>query len=167
LKYCTQHRGLIIYLQYQSVCPSSGFCSPAPFPPSQCVTHTPWNQSRGGQHSLVDEGLGGANSDDRKEILALCILCGTQGSILLTVTSSLQSIAGDNVVSDIFEFQFALLFALCRDLNRLLLYNHRGDGIYCRYLRYASEMLRSKDFFSNYSHPESNTLSSVTFFPLY
>ncbi len=134
--------------EYLSLRPDFAPAPPRPFS-TQLVCHPPpLEPKKVGQHSLVDEGVGGANSDDRKESLALCILCGTQGRILLTVTSSLQSIAGVNVSSDIFEFQFALLFAHCRDLNRLLLYNHRRDGTYCRYLRYASEMLRSKDFFS-------------------
>jgi hypothetical protein len=34
-----------------------------------------WNQ-RGGQHSFAGEGRGGANSDDWRESLALCLLCG-------------------------------------------------------------------------------------------
>ncbi len=29
-----------------------------------------------GQHKLADEGVGGANSDDCTESLALCALCG-------------------------------------------------------------------------------------------
>ncbi len=61
--------------------PSSGFCPP-PLSP-QPVCHPPPFEPKkgGGGQSLVDEGLGGANnSDDWRECLALCILCGTQGS---------------------------------------------------------------------------------------
>jgi hypothetical protein len=34
----------------------------------------PWNQRGRGQHSLGGEGAGGANLDDWREILALCLL---------------------------------------------------------------------------------------------
>ncbi len=54
--------------------PLSELVPPAPSTASECVP--PWNQRGDGQHSLADEGAGRANSDDWKEILALCILCG-------------------------------------------------------------------------------------------
>ncbi len=52
--------------------PLSELVPPAPSTASECVP--PWNQRGDGQHSLADEGAGRANSDDWKEILALCTL---------------------------------------------------------------------------------------------
>ncbi len=51
--------------------PSSEWAPPAPFP--QASVPAPWNQRGGNTHSLAGEGVGGANSDDRKESLALCL----------------------------------------------------------------------------------------------
>ncbi len=49
---------------------------PPPSPARECVG-PPLVPKGGGQHSLAGEGAGGANSDDWREILAFCILCGT------------------------------------------------------------------------------------------
>jgi hypothetical protein len=64
----------MLYIEYQSVCPLSELAPSSPSPASECVP--PWNQ-RGG-HSLAGEGAGGANSDDWREGLALCLLCVLQ-----------------------------------------------------------------------------------------
>ncbi len=68
-------RGIIQYSKYQSVCPLVRI-GPLPLPFLQVSVSPPWNQKGGGQHSLADEGVGGANSDDWRESLALCIFCG-------------------------------------------------------------------------------------------
>ncbi len=47
---------------------------PTPLP-RKLVCLPSWTQRRGEQHSLADEGVGGPNSDDWIESLALCILC--------------------------------------------------------------------------------------------
>ncbi len=63
-------RGIILYLEYQSVCLFVRIGSPAPSPPSDCFP--PWNQRGGGGNTrlrLRGRG-GGANSDDWKESLA-------------------------------------------------------------------------------------------------
>jgi hypothetical protein len=67
-------RGIILYLEYQSVCPfvRIGIGFPAPSPPPASVS------SRGGGATLACR-LGGrgepASSDDRRESLALWLLC--------------------------------------------------------------------------------------------
>ncbi len=65
------HRGIILYLEYHSVCPFVRIGSAHPPPASECVP--PFNL-RGGQHSPAGEGMGGPNSDDWRESLALCLL---------------------------------------------------------------------------------------------
>ncbi len=50
---------------------------PARSPASECVP-PPEPKGGGGQHSLAGEGTGGANSDDWRESLALCLLCELQ-----------------------------------------------------------------------------------------
>jgi hypothetical protein len=70
-------RGIILYLEYQSVCPFFLIGYTRPLPVSECVPPL-WNQRGGRQHSLAGEGTGGANSNDWRESLALCILCGNK-----------------------------------------------------------------------------------------
>jgi hypothetical protein len=53
--------------------PFSELTPPTPFPASEYFP--PWDQG-GGEHSLAGEGVGGANSDNRTESLALCIISG-------------------------------------------------------------------------------------------
>ncbi len=53
------HRGIIVYIEYQSVCPFVGFGSPT---------------GEGEQHSLAGEGVEGPNSDDWTASLALCCI---------------------------------------------------------------------------------------------
>jgi hypothetical protein len=50
-------RGIISYLEFQSVFLSSELASPVPSPASECVP-PPWNQRGGRQHSLSGEGAG-------------------------------------------------------------------------------------------------------------
>ncbi len=57
--------------------PSSEFGPPTPSP--QVIVSPPLDLKGGGQHSLAGEGVGEPNSDDGKESLALCILCGGGG----------------------------------------------------------------------------------------
>ncbi len=47
-------RRIIVYIEYQSVCPFVGIGSPTPTPTSQCVS--PLGPKGGDQHSLADEG---------------------------------------------------------------------------------------------------------------
>jgi hypothetical protein len=64
-------RGIIVFIDYQSVCPFVGTGSPSPSPRKGV-----WTQREG---STLAYGLGsggGANSDDWKKSLALCILYG-------------------------------------------------------------------------------------------
>jgi hypothetical protein len=71
-----------LYIEYQSVCPFVGIEFPLP-PPPQASVSPPWTQREGEQHSLADEEVGGPNSDNWTESLALCMLCaGTVYSIL-------------------------------------------------------------------------------------
>jgi hypothetical protein len=48
---------------------------PTPSPASECM------DPKGEQHLLAGEGVGGPNSDDWTESLALCILCGAAKKI--------------------------------------------------------------------------------------
>ncbi len=91
--------GLSLYLGYQSVCLVVPI-GPPPLPslPQESGSPPPPEQG-GGQHSLVGKG---ANSDNCRESLALCILCGYQFCILRTLLyvgiecvgrSSLQNVA--------------------------------------------------------------------------
>ncbi len=67
-------RGIIVYLEYQSVCPIVGFDTPTPSSESERVSSL---GSKGGeQHSLAGEGVGGPNSDDWIEAVALSGLGG-------------------------------------------------------------------------------------------
>ncbi len=66
---CPYHRGIIVYLEYQNVCPIIGIGSPTPF------------HARGSNDLLRVRGVWKPNSDALIEILALFILCGTHGSI--------------------------------------------------------------------------------------
>ncbi len=67
-------RGIVLYIEYQSVCPlvRIGF-PPAPPPPKASLSRSlpPWSHNP----LRVTWGGGGASSDDWKEGLALCILC--------------------------------------------------------------------------------------------
>ncbi len=67
-------RGIIAYIEYQSVCSFVGFGSP---PPTASVS-PPLDPKVGKQHSLAGEGIWRPNSDDWTESLALCILCVSQ-----------------------------------------------------------------------------------------
>ncbi len=49
--------------------------SPPPPLSQASVFPTPLEPEEEEQHSLAGEGVGGANSDDWKESLALCLLC--------------------------------------------------------------------------------------------
>jgi hypothetical protein len=83
-------RVIILYLLYHSVCSlvRLGSAHPLSCPP-------PRNRG-GGQRSPADEGVGGPNSDDRRESLELClrapayhllfINCALQNSILPTLS---------------------------------------------------------------------------------
>ncbi len=46
-------------------------------PAGECVFPLGPKKRREEQHSLAGEEVGGPNSEDRKESLALCILCAT------------------------------------------------------------------------------------------
>jgi hypothetical protein len=61
-------------VKYQSVCPFVGIASAIP-------------PGGGGQHSYADERIGGHNSDDWTECLALFMLCG----ILVSCEFSFQN----------------------------------------------------------------------------
>jgi hypothetical protein len=64
-------RGIILYLEYQSVCPPVRIGSANPrFRKLVCLPRN----GGGGQHSPAGEGMGGHNSDDWRESLALCLL---------------------------------------------------------------------------------------------
>jgi hypothetical protein len=67
------HR-IILYLEYQSVCPFVRIGSTRPLSRKRVCPPSPRTKGRR-QPSLSGEGAGGANSDDWRESLALCILC--------------------------------------------------------------------------------------------
>jgi hypothetical protein len=71
-------RGIIVYLENQSVCPIVGIGSP---PSSESERVSPLGSKGGEQHSLASEGVGGPNSDDWEEAVALCILSGLGGRL--------------------------------------------------------------------------------------
>jgi hypothetical protein len=71
--------GIILYLEYHSVCPFVELAPPAPSPASECVPPL-----------LAGEGAGGANSDDWRESLALCILCDMECPPLVPLVSTCQ-----------------------------------------------------------------------------
>jgi hypothetical protein len=61
-------RGILLYLEYQSVCPFVRIGSFQPLSRKRVCTPA-WNQRGGGQHFLAGEG--GANSDDWRDSPAL------------------------------------------------------------------------------------------------
>jgi hypothetical protein len=63
-------KGIVVYLEYQSVCPFVGIGSPHPLP-HKLVCLPPRTQRGEEQHSLAGEGVVRPNSDDWKERLAL------------------------------------------------------------------------------------------------
>jgi hypothetical protein len=71
-KQYSARKGIRIYLEYHSVCPSSetelGL-------PSTTRNGAPSPQKQGGQHSPAGEGVGGPNLDDWRESQAFCLLC--------------------------------------------------------------------------------------------
>ncbi len=69
-------RGIILYREYQSVCSFVRIGSAHPHLPPASVCPLPRGTKGEGQHSLAGEEAGGANSDDWRESLALCLLCG-------------------------------------------------------------------------------------------
>ncbi len=63
-----------LYLEYQRVCPFVRIGSPHPFYRKRLCLPPPRNQKGvGRQHLLAGEGAGGANSDDWRESLVLCL----------------------------------------------------------------------------------------------
>ncbi len=71
--------GIIVYIDYQSVCPFVGTGSPNPLPRKR-VYLPPWTQRGEEQHTLADEGVEGPNLDDWKENLAICVYSVTMGN---------------------------------------------------------------------------------------
>ncbi len=67
-------RGIIVYIEYQSVCPFVGIGSPTPSPASECVSPLGLKGGRSNTPLRVN-GRGNPISDDCKVCLALCILC--------------------------------------------------------------------------------------------
>ncbi len=63
--------GIIVYIEYQSVCPFVGIGSSHPLPCKRLCLH-PWTQGGEEQHSLAGEGVGGpyCDDDDWKESVA-------------------------------------------------------------------------------------------------
>ncbi len=55
-----ERRGHVVYIEYQSVVPSSELGPPTPSTASECASPL----DPGGQHSLADEGVCGPNSDE-------------------------------------------------------------------------------------------------------
>jgi hypothetical protein len=74
----SHRRGIILYLEYQSVCPFVRIGSPWPQPPHPQASVSPLGT--GG--ATLDSGWKGANSGDRRKSLALCLLCGTHSLCL-------------------------------------------------------------------------------------
>jgi hypothetical protein len=64
----------VLYLEYQSVCPFVRIGPPPSSLACEC-TPPPGNKRGEGKKSLAGGGAIGANSDDWRESLALCILC--------------------------------------------------------------------------------------------
>ncbi len=72
-------RGIILYLEYQSVCPIAKLAPPAPSPAKGGVSLFLNEGGGGGQQSIAFQGAGGANSggansDGWRDSLALCNL---------------------------------------------------------------------------------------------
>ncbi len=80
--YSLSRRGIIVivYLEYQSVGPIVGIGSPHTLI-RKWMCLPPRIQREGEQHSLAVEGVGGPNSHDWIEGLALCILSGLDGRV--------------------------------------------------------------------------------------
>jgi hypothetical protein len=81
-------RGIILYLEYQSVCP---FVRIGSLRPLSRKLQCPPLGTEGGerQHSLVVEGAGVegvANSDHWRESLALCLFCASSSQLLYIFT---------------------------------------------------------------------------------
>ncbi len=72
---CIVEGSYVVYIEYQSVCPFVGIESPNSIPRKR-VWLPPGPKGGGGTSSLAGEGVGGLNSDDWTESLALCLLCG-------------------------------------------------------------------------------------------
>jgi hypothetical protein len=70
----TIEKGLVYSTEYYSDCPF--VCIGSPPPPSHKRVCSPSTCIKGGHTRLRWRGVGGANSDDQPETLALCILCG-------------------------------------------------------------------------------------------
>jgi hypothetical protein len=69
------HGGIIVHIEYQSVCPFVGIGNPPP-PERECVSPL---DPKGEEHnSLACEEMGGPNSDDWAKSLTLCILCDSK-----------------------------------------------------------------------------------------
>ncbi len=71
-------RVILVYIDYQSVCPFVGIGSPSP--PPQAIASSPWTQRGGKQHSLAGEGVGGTQFGqlDRKPDTAAGFLAADQ-----------------------------------------------------------------------------------------
>jgi hypothetical protein len=67
-----QRREIILCLECHCVCPLVRFGS-AHLLSRKRVCPPP--EPKGGQHSTEGEGVGGSNSEDWRESLALCLLC--------------------------------------------------------------------------------------------
>ncbi len=87
-KYMYTVQPIIVYIEYQSVCPFVGIGSHHPLPRKRlCLP--PWTQ-RGERATLACGwgGVGGPSSDEWTESLALCILCGILYRVNLVFKSS-------------------------------------------------------------------------------
>jgi hypothetical protein len=72
-------RGIIIDIEFQSACPFVGNMSPPP--PLPASVSSPLDPKAGGSNTpLRVREVGVPNSDDWKESLTFCILCGFGGS---------------------------------------------------------------------------------------
>jgi hypothetical protein len=75
-------RGIILHITRVPECPS---LRPNWFllSPLLQASVPPPLEPKGGQHSLAFEGVGGTNSDEWTESMALCVLCGPVPTYLL------------------------------------------------------------------------------------
>jgi hypothetical protein len=96
--YSLNRRGIIFLYDTYRV-PECLFLRPKWLPPPP---HPQASVSPPQQHSLAGEGAGGANSDDWRECLALCILCG------------LNSIPFRNTVKQCHNASVTSAFSCCR-----------------------------------------------------
>ncbi len=75
------HKVHIIYLEYHSVCPLVGIGTPPPLPLPLTSVLSPRTIRGDGVHPrLRVRGWGSPNSDDWRESLALCLLCGVNAA---------------------------------------------------------------------------------------